>query len=109
MLSLLLAAALQNPSLAIDPGQHAAPARADARGLLPVNADYFALASGTGGDFYFWAPGEFARSNVQLSLGGDDVVLAYGRFDAPRRSVAIPVESGVRELKVFAGAQRKDR
>jgi hypothetical protein len=108
MYLLLLAAALQAP-VAIDPGQHAPPARHDARGLLPVNADFFALAAGTGGDFYFWGPGEFARSNLRLPLGDEEVVLAYGRFDAPRRSVAIPVESGARELTVFAGAQRKDR
>lgn len=108
MLSLLLAMALRAP-IAIDPGQNAAPPRHDARGMLPVNADYFALAAGTGGDFYFWAPGEFANSNLQLPLGGDEVVLAYGRSDGPRRSIAIPVESGVRELTVFAGAQRKDR
>ena len=112
-LHLLLAAALLVPTasaaIRIDPGQNARPPRHDARGLLPVNEDYFALSAGTGGDFYFWAPGEFANSKVQLPHGGDEVVLAYGRFDAPRRSIAIPVESGVRELTVFAGAQRKDR
>jgi hypothetical protein len=67
------------------------------------------MAAETGGDFYFWAPGEFAGSNLHLPLDDQEVVLAYGRFDAPRRRVDIPVEAGVRELTVFAGAQRKDR
>ena len=106
MLGPLLALALQ---VAVDAGQHATPARPDARGLLPVDADFFSLAAETGGDFYFWAPGEFAGANLHLPLDGEEVVLAYGRFDAPRRRVDIPVEAGVRELTVFAGAQRKDR
>src|SRR5688572_33015276 len=108
MLLLLLAAALQSP-VAIDPGQNAPPARHDARGLLPVNEEYFSMAAATGGDFYFWAPGEFGNPVALPLVGGDEVVLAYGRFDGTRRSIAIPVESGVRELTLFAGAQRKDR
>ena len=108
MYFLLLAAALQTP-VAIDPGQNAAPARHDARGLLPLNEDFYFLSASTGGDFYFWAPGEFVKSNVHLPLDGDEVVLAYGSFDGRRRTIPIPVESGVRELTVFAGAQRKDR
>lgn len=106
MVGLLLALALQ---VAVDPGQHAAPARPNAQGLLPVDADFFSMAAETGGDFYFWEPGEFAGSNLHLPLDDQEVVLAYGRFDAPGRRVDIPVESGVRELTVFAGAQRKDR
>jgi len=108
VVGLLLALALQAP-VAVDPGQHAPPARPDAQGLLPINVDFFSMAAETGGDFYFWAPGEFAGSHLQLPLDGEEVVLAYGRFDAPRRRVDIPVEAGVRELTVFAGAQRKDR
>jgi hypothetical protein len=108
VVGLLLTLALQS-AVAVDPGQHAAPARPDAQGLLPIDADFFSSAAETGGDFYFWAPGEFAASHLQLPLDDEEVVLAYGRLDAPRRGVDIPVESGVRELTVFAGAQRKDR
>jgi hypothetical protein len=92
-----------------DPGQRSQPLRADRGGLLHVEPTYFDLAAQTGGDFYFWAPGEFASAGLQIPLHGEAVLLAYGRFDAPRRSFEFPVESGVRRLTIFAGAQRKDR
>ena len=92
-----------------DPGQHGRPLRSDRFGLLEVNPQFFELAAGTGGDFYFWAPGEFARAGLQLPIHGDPVLLAYGVADGPSRSFAIPVEHGARSLTVFAGAQRKDR
>lgn len=83
------------------------PLRRDAKGLLQVNRDFYDLAASTGGDFYFWAPGEFASANLQIPLSSDEVLLAYGPF-RDRRVFEIPVESSVRTLTVFAGAQRKD-
>src|SRR6266550_5416640 len=79
----------------------------DARGLLKVDPVYFDLAANTGGDFYFWAPGEFAASQVQVPLHHEDVLLSYGAIEA-KKSFDIPVESGVKELTLFAGIQRKD-
>jgi hypothetical protein len=102
-------AALAAGAVRADPGQRGQPARVDAGGLLRVDPSYFDMAAQTGGDFYFWAPGEFARAGLQLPLHDDAVLLAYGRFDGPRRSFDIPVESGVRTLTIFAGAQRRDR
>ena len=94
---------------AMDPGQRSQPLRIERGGLLQVDPTFFDMAAQTGGDFYFWAPGEFARAGVQVPLPGEDVLLAYGKLDAPRRSFEIPVESGVRTLSIFSGAQRKDR
>jgi hypothetical protein len=94
---------------AVDPGQRSKPLRIERGGLLQVDPAFFAMAAQTGGDFYFWAPGEFARAGVQIPLPGEDVLLAYGKFDSPRRSFEVPVESGVRTLSIFSGAQRKDR
>jgi hypothetical protein len=109
MLPLLLATALLASTPAPDPGQQPRPQRYDGRTLLHVEPAYYDVAAATGGDFYFWAPGEFAAAALHLPIDGEAVVLDYGRLAQPRRSVAIPVESGVRELTVFAGAQRKDR
>lgn len=94
--------------LRADPGQHGRPLRNDRNGLLEVNADYFALAANTGGDFYFWAPGEFATARLRIPLSGEPVLLAYGNVGVAQRSFAIPVESGARSLTIFSGAQRKD-
>jgi hypothetical protein len=105
----LFATALVVAGAVADPGQRSQPPRVDRGGLLKVEPIYFESAAQTGGDFYFWAPGEFAGSGLQIPLHGEPVMLAYGRFDKPRRSFEIPVESGVRTLTVFAGAQRKDR
>ena len=105
----LLLLALSTKAAGLDPGQRSQPVRIDRGGLLHVEPTYFELASQTGGDFYFWAPGEFASAGLQIPLPGEEVLLAYGRLDAPRRSFEIPVESGVRTLTIFAGAQRKDR
>jgi hypothetical protein len=92
-----------------DPGQRPPPVRTDPGGLLHVEPTYYDLAAQTGGDFYFWAPGEFSTAKLQIPLPGEAVLLAYGRMDARERSFDIPVESGVRTLTIFAGAQRKDR
>lgn len=107
-LALMLAASAVGATH-VDPGQRSQPLRVDRGGLLQVEPTYFNLAAQTGGDFYFWAPGEFARAGLQLPIHDEPVLLAYGRFAAPRRSFDISVESGVRTLTIFAGAQRKDR
>ena len=106
---LALAYAITALAASADPGQRPQPQRIDQGGLLRVEPLYFESAARTGGDFYFWAPGEFANSGLQIPLHGDPVMLAYGRFAAPKRSFEVPVESGVRTLTIFAGAQRKDR
>jgi hypothetical protein len=104
-----LLAALAAASALADPGQRPQPVRNDAGGLLHVEPSYFEMAAQTGGDFYFWAPGEFAQAGLQIPLHDEPVLLAYGRLDARRRSFEVPVESGVRTLTIFAGARRKDR
>lgn len=106
----LLVTALAAGAGRADTGQRSQPARVDAGGLLRVEPLYFDSAAQTGGDFYFWAHGEFASSGLQIPLHGEPVMLAYGRFVVPgRRGFDVPVESGVRTLTIFAGAQRKDR
>ncbi len=82
------------------------PVRND-RGLLKVSPEYFDLAANTGGDFYFWAPGEFASARLRVPVHHEDVLLAYGTARA-KTSFDIPVESGVQEITLFAGMQRKD-
>jgi hypothetical protein len=111
MISLILVAALiATPSqgIAVDTGQHGHPLRNDRNGLLEVNADFFNMAAETGGDFYFWAPGEFANAGVHIPIPYEAVALAYGNLDGSRR-FTVPVESGARTLTIFSGAQRKDR
>lgn len=76
-------------------------------GLLQINRDFYDIAAATGGDFYFWAAGEFATSNLQIPIEYDEVLLSYGTVET-KRVFDIPVETGVRSLQVFAGVQRKD-
>ena len=77
------------------------------RPALKVDPVYFDLAASTGGDFYFWAPGEFGAAHLQVPVHHEDVVLSYGSIGS-EKSFDIPVESGVKELTVFAGIERKD-
>src|ERR1051325_7442028 len=77
------------------------------RGLLQINRDAYDLAAATGGDFYFWAAGEFATSNLQIPIEHDEVLLSYGSLET-KHVFEIPVESGVRSSELFAGIQRKD-
>lgn len=77
------------------------------RPVTRVDPVYFDLAANTGGDFYIWAPGEFASAHLQVPLHHADVVLSYGSIEQ-KKSFEIPVESGVKELTVFAAVQRKD-
>jgi hypothetical protein len=103
---LLLAAALS----AQDSGQ-AAPRTApyEGAGLLRINPDYYRLSAETGGDFYFWAPGEFGAAPVNIGAGeGEPLLLAYGALPNGSRRFEVPVESGVDKMSLFAGIQRKD-
>jgi hypothetical protein len=82
----------------------------DQAGRLKINRDYFELSANTGGDFYFWAPGEFAASAgiLQVPVTSDPILLEYGNGDQFVKSCKIPVDSGIGLLSVFVGAQRKD-
>jgi hypothetical protein len=77
------------------------------RGLLQINRTFFDLAANTGGDFYLWAPGEFASAHLQVPLPGVPVVLSYGSMES-KKVFEIPIESGVMQFMLFAGVQRKD-
>jgi len=101
VIALLLAVALQQD-------QTPRPVVKNEREMLPVNRTYFDLAANTGGDFYFWGPGEFATAKLKVPLPGVPVVLSYGSMPSGKRVFEIPVESGVKELTLFAGVQRKD-
>jgi hypothetical protein len=80
----------------------------DRRGLLSINLDYYRLSSSTGGDFYFWAPGEFRTSGVMIPFEQEAIFLSYGVLEERDVGFAFPVEGGSLRLSVFAGAQRKD-
>jgi hypothetical protein len=84
-------------------------AQEDQRPRPPGKIDplYFDLAAKTGGDFYFWAPGEFATASLQVPIHHEDVVLSYGSMEG-KRHFEIPLESGVKEMTLFAGIERKD-
>lgn len=86
----------------------AAPPSYDARGLLKINLDYYELAAATGGDFYFWGPGEFASSGLQVPTEREPILLIYGVLGRRPELFAIPVDTVTKRLSVFAGAQRKD-
>ncbi len=95
------------PLLSAQEDQRPRPIAKDDRGLLKIDPLYFDLAAKTGGDFYFWAPGEFATASLQVPIHRADVLLSYGSLEGKRR-FEIPVETGVREMTLFAGVQRKD-
>lgn len=71
------------------------------------NRDYYELAASTGGDFYFWAPGEFASSNLKIPVHHEDVLLSYGSLDS-EHVFDILIESGAKSMTLFAGIERKD-
>ena len=85
------------------------PGRAPAAELLRINRDAYELSAATGGDFYFWAPGEFASSGVRIPLGQDAVLLSYGELAGGMRRFCFPVDTVVPRLALFLGAQGKDR
>lgn len=86
------------------------PPSTDSTGLLRINRDFFKLSADTGGDFYFWAPGEFAASAATLSIpvNTDPILLDYGNAGRFAGSYSIPVDSGIAQISVFVGAQRKE-
>ena len=47
------------PVLPAQQDQLPRPPKKDDRGLFQINREYFDLAASTGGDYYFWAAGEF--------------------------------------------------
>ena len=82
----------------------------DKTGRLRINRDFFELSANTGGDFYFWAPGEFAASaaTLRIPVSSDPILLDYGNNDQFVKSYEVPVDSGVALLSFFIGAERKD-
>ena len=86
------------------------PPSYDKNGLIRINKDYFKLSADTGGDFYFWAPGEFAASAsvLRIPVTSDPILLDYGTGGRFAKSSPVPVDSGIALLTVFVGAQRKD-
>jgi len=111
LVALLLSIAL--PAVADRTGWNEPPQAPgyDGHGLLKINADYFNLAATSGGDFYFWAPGEFAASAGLLSVpvASDPVALSYrnGGGDFVQL-LEVPVDAAITHLTLFAGAQRLD-
>ena len=79
----------------------------DERGLLQVNRTYYDMAASTGGDIYFWAPGEFATAKLRVPVEREPVALAYGSVDS-KKMFDIPIESGVEQMTIFVAVQRKD-
>ncbi len=75
----------------------------DQSGRLRINRDFFELSANTGGDFYFWAPGEFAASAaiLRVPVTSDPIFLEYGNSDKFVRSCKIPVDSGIGLLNVL--------
>lgn len=82
---------------------------AQERELLPIDPSMLEVTAATGGDFYFWEPGEFAHADLSVPFGADDdVLLAYGTLETAPRVYEVPVDTLVSRLEVFAGAQLKD-
>jgi len=75
-------------------------------GILRINMDFFELAAATGGDFYFWAPGEFGSADIPFSPASDPIFLAYGKDGGPPGQMDIAVDSAITSLQIFIGAQR---
>ncbi len=80
-----------------------------AQDLLPIDISFFDLAAATGGDFYFWSPGEFAAADLCIPAGGEPLLLAYGELEHGLRSFVFPVDGATGRIELFAGAQRLDR
>lgn len=97
------------PLTAAQEDQRPREPKKDDRGLLQINRQFYDLAAATGGDAYFWAPGEFGVSQLQIPLHGDDaVLLSYGTLGGAKTKFEIPVDTGVQRLTLFASMQRKD-
>ena len=74
--------------------------------LLPVDGSMFAVAAATGGDFYFWSPGEFAQSDLRLPLSGETILVAHGLLDGEQKQLDFPVDGLCGGVELFVGAQR---
>jgi hypothetical protein len=101
------------PAAADRPGWNEPPRTPghDRNGLLKINGDFFDMAAATGGDFYFWAPGEFAASAglLDVPIASDPIALSYrSGGDNFAQSLEVPVDSAITGLTLFAGAQRLD-
>lgn len=101
------------PAAADRPGWNEPPRAAgyDRNGLLQVNTAFFSLAAASGGDFYFWAPGEFATAAglLKVPIASDPIAMAYGSGSGPfHQLLEVPVDGTVSRLSLFAGAQRLD-
>jgi len=107
-----LISGLANDPVLADGRHNEPPPRSsnDSDGCLQINRDFFNLSAETGGDFYFWGPGEFAASAaiLRIPITSDPILLDYGTGDHFAKSYEIPVDTGVVLLSVFTGAQRKD-
>jgi len=72
---------------------------------VPVDETFFDVAAATGGDFYFWTPGEFAgATDLSIPMPGEIVLAAYGEFE-DSRSFTFPVDGLLSRLEVFVGAE----
>lgn len=80
----------------------------DADGLVRINMDYYTVSISSGGDFYFWGPGEFATARLQIPIDREPIFLAHGLLEGRPRSFPFPVDTATGRLAIFAGAQRKD-
>jgi hypothetical protein len=92
-----------------EPGR---PPGYDQSGPLQINIDFFNLTAATGGDFYFWAPGEFAAATglLHVPVASDPIALAYGSTGGLfTRTVEAPVDGTISRLSFFAGAQILDK
>ena len=77
-------------------------------GLLQVNMVYFNLAADTGGDFYYWAPGEFAESAglLNVPIPSEPITLSYASGNGPfTHTLEVPVDGTLSQLSIFVGAQ----
>jgi hypothetical protein len=82
----------------------------DKNGLVRINRNYFELSASSGGDFYFWAPGEFSASatGLRIPVTSEPILLDYGKGNRFAKPYSFPVDSGIALLSIFVGAQRKD-
>lgn len=77
-------------------------------GLLHINTDYFNLAAVTGGDFYYWAPGEFAEAAglLNVPISSEPITLSYASSGGSfTHTLELPVDGTISELSIFVGAQ----
>lgn len=99
--------ALEGP--AQDEGQEqTVERRQPADGLVRIDPSMFDLAAASGGDFYFWSRGEFARSQLRIPLTEEPVLLDYSELGPEGRRLSFPVDGLTGRLDVFTGAQRLD-